>query len=324
MYVKPVQIPCHVLQYEALLRRLRPGPARADVLSHYKRALAGYRGEQSMDYPLSYLPKESFYIFHNLRLPDHVHFFQIDFLILCARYVLILEVKNMSGTLMFDTDLHQLIRVRDGTIDVFEDPIAQLEQLADSLSDWLRKRGTHLPISGRVAIASSVQLQFEGLSREKICRVIRRANLRAELARLDQQFRTPLVSQHELDRASDLLLSANQPLIISLFHKFQISPEDVLTGVQCPDCHVLGMIKEKQHWRCMACGCISRKAHLAALCDYFHIYGTTITNRQCRAFLNIQSDTNAKKMLRSVSSHFKGDNRACVYYLSPDLLTKNQ
>ncbi|MFD2693304.1 nuclease-related domain-containing protein [Sporolactobacillus shoreicorticis] len=47
-----------------------------------------------MDYALSHLPDKDFHIFHNLRLYDHVDYFQIDFLVLCDRYALILEVKR--------------------------------------------------------------------------------------------------------------------------------------------------------------------------------------------------------------------------------------
>src|SRR5690625_7350031 len=40
-------------------------------------------------------------ILHDLRLRDQNGFFQIDTLILCEKYLLILEVKNWSGTIVF-------------------------------------------------------------------------------------------------------------------------------------------------------------------------------------------------------------------------------
>jgi len=89
VFDKPIQIPYHVLQYEALTRRMKAGSTRDHVLSLYKRAFAGWHGEQSMDDPLSYLPDKEFRIFHNLRLSDYVHVFQIDFLVLCDRFALI-------------------------------------------------------------------------------------------------------------------------------------------------------------------------------------------------------------------------------------------
>ncbi|WP_367888742.1 nuclease-related domain-containing protein [Alteribacillus bidgolensis] len=54
---------------------------------------AGYKGEQSIDYPLTFLPSNKFYIRHGLRLFDGSHYFQIDTLILSWDFFLILEVK---------------------------------------------------------------------------------------------------------------------------------------------------------------------------------------------------------------------------------------
>jgi hypothetical protein len=158
VYIKPIQIPYHISQYEALTWRMKAGGTRDYVLSNYKRLVAGYRGEQSMDYALSYLPGNDLRIFHNLRLYDHVHYFQIDFLVLCDRFALILEVKNILGKLIFDTEMRQLIRELDDDIDIFDDPITQAEYLTDSLDQWLNERGWSLPIINRVVIASAAQI----------------------------------------------------------------------------------------------------------------------------------------------------------------------
>lgn len=71
--------------------------------------MAGYRGEQSLDYYLGFLT--NYFILHDLRLPDRDHHFQLDTLLISPYFILILEVKNISGTLIFDDHFKQLIRV---------------------------------------------------------------------------------------------------------------------------------------------------------------------------------------------------------------------
>lgn len=76
-------------------------------------------------------------ILHDLRLWDGKHFFQIDVLIPHAKYPLILEVKNIVGELYFDTDLHQVIRIKGEENEAFPDPILQVNRLKRQLKGWL-------------------------------------------------------------------------------------------------------------------------------------------------------------------------------------------
>ncbi|WP_205173528.1 nuclease-related domain-containing protein [Bacillus pakistanensis] len=46
---------------------------------------------------------------HDLRLFDGQHHFQIDTLIITSKVIFIIEVKNISGTVIFDSAYNQLI-----------------------------------------------------------------------------------------------------------------------------------------------------------------------------------------------------------------------
>ncbi len=101
--VKERKSPDFIQRMEALLRRL---PA-----SHSKRVLiendlakrkAGFRGEEAVDYFLKHL--NEFTIIHDIRLAGgNDDFFQIDALLLYSNFILILEIKNISGTIYFDS-----------------------------------------------------------------------------------------------------------------------------------------------------------------------------------------------------------------------------
>jgi hypothetical protein len=319
VFIKPIQIPYHISQYEALTRRMTAGNTHDYVLSHYKRLMAGYRGEQSMDYALSYLSDKDFRIFHNLRLYDHVHYFQIDFLVLCDRFALVLEVKNILGKLTFDTEMRQLIRELDDDIDIFDDPITQAEYLTESLHQWLNERGWSLPIINRVVIASDAQIQVTNLKSDRIKKIVRRANLKAELFTIDKQFSKMHLSAEVLKKVSTALLAAHQPLIIKPFRSL-IKPEAIIKGVRCPDCGVLPMIRQLRNWHCHSCGAKSKNAHIASLCDYLLIYGSKITNQQCREFLKYDAESTVKKVLHTVSGRYEGGTKSRSYFLSQELL----
>ncbi|MDN3955860.1 nuclease-related domain-containing protein [Sporolactobacillus laevolacticus] len=318
--MKKIEIPYHVHQYEVFIRRLKPGPLRDDLTSLYKRAMAGFRGEQSLDYPLSYLPNEEFSIFHNLRLFDGLHHFQIDFLVLCSRFALILEVKNIIGKLTFDTDLNQLIRELDDATDVYDDPILQAEYLKMQLGEWLdRHFGISVPIVDLVVIASSAQLQVTDLKSDKIKKIVRRAKLKAELLQLNEQFTKEHLSPETMKKVADQLLANHHPRVIKKFTT-RLKPDDLIQGVQCPDCGAFSMMRKARTWYCHSCDRTSKNAHIEALYDYLHIYGPKITNKKCREFLKFNAESTVKKLLHTFSERYEGGTKSRTYFLSKRLL----
>ncbi len=76
MIAKKRVVPLKIRQIEALLRRLPPHHPKIPLIEKdlIKRR-AGYRGEKSVDYHLSFLPDE-YLIFHGLRLV-HQHPFRL-------------------------------------------------------------------------------------------------------------------------------------------------------------------------------------------------------------------------------------------------------
>ncbi|WP_052144744.1 nuclease-related domain-containing protein [Halalkalibacter okhensis] len=109
---KERKIPLKILKLEALLRRLPAHHSiRNKIEEELKKRKAGYRGEQAIDYHLKTQPIDDGLILHDNRLKQGKdHFFQIDTLIVTTRFFMILEIKNITGTLYFDQEFQQLIR----------------------------------------------------------------------------------------------------------------------------------------------------------------------------------------------------------------------
>ncbi|HEU5141363.1 MAG TPA: nuclease-related domain-containing protein, partial [Bacillales bacterium] len=138
MIKKERKIPLTIRKRTALLRRLPPShPKRPQIEKQLAKYNAGYRGERSIEYYLSFLPEKQYHIFHDLRLTSGDHFFQLDTLLVSPSFILILEVKNISGTLHFDNTFHQLIRTIEDRKEGFNDPLLQVEHQKTQLANWL-------------------------------------------------------------------------------------------------------------------------------------------------------------------------------------------
>nr|WP_276310196.1 nuclease-related domain-containing protein [Bacillus salacetis] len=92
------------------------------------------------------------------RLFDGTHYFQIDSVIITGKYILIVETKNMPGTLNFDTEFNQLIRTNEKVEEAFSDPMIQVKRHKAQLRKWLAcLHLSHLPIESLVVISTPVQ-----------------------------------------------------------------------------------------------------------------------------------------------------------------------
>ncbi|MBD1383625.1 NERD domain-containing protein [Bacillus sp. IB182487] len=140
---------------EALKRRLPLNhEKRRDIEEEYAKTMAGYRGEQTVDYHLKILHNDKNFILHDIRLLNGSAFFQIDTLICNPAFFLIIEVKNISGTLIFDQVFHQLIRNSNGKEEAFPDPISQVKRHHHQLTTWLKdNKVPEIPVEWIVVIS---------------------------------------------------------------------------------------------------------------------------------------------------------------------------
>ena len=75
--------PLHLHKLSTLLNRLPSHYLRfEEVKEQMAMSQAGISGEKSLNFPLSFLDDKRFSIYHDLRLFDGVHYFQIDTLVI--------------------------------------------------------------------------------------------------------------------------------------------------------------------------------------------------------------------------------------------------
>lgn len=318
MIIKNCKRPLKIDMLEALMRRLPPGHAKHPaIIEDIKKIKAGYNGENRVFQSLKSLPEKEYLLFHDLRLIGSPFPFQMDILILTSSFLLILEVKNMAGEIFFDNAFNQLIRTNpDGKTEAFDDPILQVSRQRQHLLDWLKtKRTNNLPVETLVVSANSSTIIRAGNT--DINRIVtRKDRILLKIEELKNKYNEAVLSTRAMKRLSNLLLDSHIPYIPKPLENYRIPITALQTGVFCDKCHAFSMERKSRKWICRTCLDISLDAHISALYDYLYLVKPTITNREFRNFLQLQSPSSAKKLLLSLKLNHSGHTRGRVYLLN--------
>lgn len=308
--------PISILKEEALLRRISPNHKKwGTIKASLEKARAGIRGEENLDYHLSFLPQRNYHIFNDLRLIHDDKPFQLDSFVLTPHFGLIIETKNIAGTLTFDK-FSQMIRTKEQKEQGFLDPIAQAKRQLFQLQKFLEHyRIKPFPLDYLIAISnpSTILKSTREYVTDKIMHAI---HIPDKIMELEQLYPRLSLSPYSIQKLSQLLLKEHTPLNFDILAHYQISEEEILKGVQCPACHALSMIRKKAAWCCPRCQSKSSTAHHQAMHDYFLLIRSTITNQQCREFLLLSSKDIAYRLLASLNLPYSGSGKGRVYISS--------
>ncbi|MGD6817208.1 nuclease-related domain-containing protein [Metabacillus sp. 113a] len=318
MIAKPRKTPLYILKLQALLRRLPPShPKVPQITEELTKRMAGFKGELAADYQLSLIDHPNRVILTDLRLPHAFTHFQMDTLIISPKAAVIIEVKNIAGTIYFDPKFNQLIRRKDGQETAFADPVLQSRRLEFQFSEWLRKNHfPALPIHTLIVI-SNPQTIIETPSAHSAAlakKVIHAQMLPFELKLLEAQYKKVFLTEKELEKMARSLNRANEEIDVQITNKYGILHSELVKGVLCPDCR--GRFERyKGGWLCSGCQNKNKLAHLEALNDYRLLIGSTITNKKIREYLSLVSPSSATKLLQSLNLKSSGQNKGRVYEL---------
>lgn len=321
MNIKSRGIPLELLQLEALLRRISVDhPKRELIAKAYGNKRAGLFGEMSMEYPLSFISREKYHIFHDLRLKNKLndHYFQMDTLVVSQNFILLLESKNFSGTLYFDSDLKQMIRTtHEGKEEGYPCPIIQAEHQEYQLRLWLEKEKLpSLPVISFVVITNP-QTVIKASHPQRIAnKVIRNNFLFTAFRELERKFEKEIISKKELKKISSTLYKHHSPSSINILDKYSIPSTDIKKGVQCPKCRCFSMIRVSANWFCPACNFVSKNAHIEALKDYCLLMDHWISNGRAREFLQVESIVAMNYIFSTLRLEHQGERKARKYNLS--------
>ncbi len=310
-------IPPHILKLQALYHRLPQTHKRYHhVEQRVRNELSGLYGESRLYYPLSKIPIHH-RVLQNVRLFLHSSHFQIDFLVITPKFLLILESKYYSSDLMFDNTVHQVIQRKDQQEKVFEDPVLQAEEQAYQLAIWLEKFGyRNLPIEYYVVITNpQTRLKIDPTNNHHAESVILPQRLPSLFRELVTKHNHNVLQTNEIANLADTISHNHQTYSPDILKINKINKEDLLKGVFCETCGERGMKMLNFRWHCPACGHRSRNAHENTLKDYFLLIGPHISNQEFRNFAVLKARSTARDMLIKVSTNSSGKTKSFRYHL---------
>ncbi|WP_373893990.1 NERD domain-containing protein [Virgibacillus natechei] len=301
MIVKKYEKTLELWQLEALDRRLiTMHPEKGSVQKSLKNKRTGVKGEKEIEYPLRFLDNQKYLILHNLRIEDEQGYFQIDTLIMSAAYILILEVKNWYGTVIFGEN-GQVTRIGDENKEEgFDNPIQQAKLQRHRLQKWLRLHcDIEIPIDFFVVISFPSTIIKSATSQNLIPKeVIHNNDLYFKIESLSKKSAVIYMEKEPLMNLAKRLVAAHKPKDEYILDRFHITKNELVKGVLCPKCGAVPMVRDKRKWFCRTCEYISLKAHLPALIDYKLLIGDRISNRKTREFLQVDSPYVVKGLLK--------------------------
>lgn len=248
-------LPLMVQKEEALLKRLPPHhPKRPLVSENLEKAKAGFRGEENLDYHLSFLPVKEYHIFNALRLHHDGKAFQIDTFIVTPSLGIIIECKNIAGKLIFEK-FNQMIRIKEKKEQGFQYPLAQAERQLLQLQRWLTfHKFPPLPLEYIICISNSSTILINNTDSPQVSeKVMHAIHIPGKVKELNQRYSTPVLSSHDMKRLSRLLCEWHEPLDLPILTYYQLSENDILKGVHCPLCQALPMQRIPATWYCPNC-----------------------------------------------------------------------
>ncbi len=273
---------------------------------------AGIGGEERVAEVLkSYTFTLKHHIFHDLSLASDSTF-QIDHLIQTPNFGVLLETKNISGSLEFKDHPPQLIQTKDnGQINSYESPVTQLERNTELLSLWLAARNIQLPLFGAVVLAYPKQIVAVPPADTTILFPNMIPPFIKGLPQGDRKLKP-----NTFQWLAAELVNRHRPYIPKpICESYQIPFGDFQPGVRCTTCGKLGMIKHKRTWHCKICDRNDSMAHVKDLQEWFLIFKRSITNRECREWLQVEDKYTANRILQSMNFRSEGTFRDRKYFI---------
>ncbi|ARI75922.1 nuclease-related domain-containing protein [Halobacillus mangrovi] len=276
---------------------------------------AGLAGETTADHYLRYLPSSEFQPLIDLQLYDGIQHFQVDALVVNPKLLLIIEVKNYKGELIFDLEHHQLFRKIDSKTDIFPDPFLQVEIQTLQLTRCLQHYNfPPLPIYSLIVIANpNTAIQTLDMDQQNLKRIIRAKQLPFAVREIDKMFIDEVWSAGTIQHFQQQVRKKHRPYRKSILIQFQLEEKDIIKGVQCPPCGQFRMSLKRDHWYCVKCSCRSKDAHLQSLMDYQLLIGKEITTPDFMKFARIESRKVAWRLLSEACPEYYGETRSRKY-----------
>ena len=286
--------------YFALLKRLGDESGMKEFIrEEIRKQDAGVRGEDRLVFRLKELRLSGQYrVFSDVCLELDDWKVQIDCLVVTDRCCIVLESKNISGRLYFNEELDEFYKEENGQETPFSNPYFQLMRHIRFMKEFLRNTLPQMKVTGAVILTAKSSRIVQKPTHYPIYK------LESMIERVTQIYNScdgTRFSDEEMLAVERLIVENRATFVYApLCEHYRIPINEILIGVECPNCGVLGMRRTGKTWTCITCNKRNRDAHKKALHDYFHLINNRITNKEFRNFCNIESIYTASRMLANM------------------------
>ncbi|WP_163539676.1 nuclease-related domain-containing protein [Gracilibacillus sp. YIM 98692] len=304
-------------KYEALRNRLPADHMQYSTIDDFcRRYHSGYQGEQSLGYYIDLLADLDIHWLKRLRL-KYQHYFQIDLLCVTPSFLLLIESKNITGSIYFDPYAKQLLRQIDDQQKLFSDPLLQVGLQAKQLRQFLSHTDfPSLPIHTISAFTNrNGHLLLQDYKDRD--RILTSQELPFYVENLVAKHNVPKLTSSQCAQLTRYLESHHQEADIDILKKHAILWEEIKKGVPCPACSRYRMARIRHRWECPHCNHRSHDAHIPVLTELALLAGNRITNKLAREFLMMESRHAAAKLLIRAGFERVGTGKG-AYYILPE------
>lgn len=235
--------------------------------------------------------EESYILLHNYCVGKH----QMDTVFLCGRFVLILEIKHMSGRISIEEQKAQFLRIKeDGTIESFRNPVDQVKRHVRFMEHLTGRR---MPVLYAVVFSHTRTIIGEVPKGEPIFKI---SGLESFVRNMLADYQEKL-SLYELEAFA--LFVAGQHKVRSF--DIQVDYSRLQKGVICSGCGNTMVF----YYGKFTCRSFRQKGIVEfyeGLSDYYYCVSEWITNQELRAFFHIPSEDAAKRLLMKLGFEYEG------------------
>ena len=252
---------------------------------------AGYAGETYVDNFLKQIPFSKYFaILKDLHIPiSDSSYLQLDTIILTPKYLAILEIKNIRGKVSFQSNPEQLLRELDGEIHAFKCPEQQIIRHAQKLTLLLSSLKIQIPVKSFIVFASTKTIVTQPPKTVKAimgCDIANHINLLHALPDVLSITKFKHLLNYFTTNATEFI-----PKPLSYIHPLDL--KDLKKGLLCGKCYRF------VEANCPSCGTLKKTMQHEALEDWFYLYKETISNKECREFLNLKDKHAASYLLKN-------------------------
>ncbi|WP_404405301.1 nuclease-related domain-containing protein [Jeotgalibacillus malaysiensis] len=314
MIIKKREMPQYIKTLQCIARRMPDfHPKKQVVEEELYKQMAGYKGEKSSDYYISYLDPAPL-VLYNIRLNNGDFNFQIDTMLIFNKAIFILEVKNLAGTIEIRSSYDQVLKTINDQTSAQKSFHTQVTLQKGNLDRWIKRRfNIKMPIIPLI-IMSNPRSILKAESPELLGNVHPSSSIPFAVYRELDKLSSKKHSSKQIRALAEQMAASHEELEVDWFERFDFNIKTLLVGMSCPSCEQFDIVHSSMKWSCKNCSFSGFQIVESALEEAFLLMGEGIRNKELRKFMGELSTQTMNRIARKANLHKTGLTKGTKYY----------